>query len=496
MPTFVATTINTTAVTTSTTQAYDGATTIGGNANLSGTTVTFGSTVDDSSIRAQALTVTGSASFGGIVGSTAPSNPSTSPFQPPSTPQPLRPLPLKLTTVRRRSAGTPTSAEMTVTFGSTVNDSAPNTLSLTVTGSASFGGIVGSTALKSIHVTVSTTINTTAITTSTTHAYDGATTIGGNANLSGTTVTFGSTVDDSSIGGTRADRNSVVPVFAGIVGSTALNPLHVTVATTINYHSRYDLYHSSLADGATTIGGNANLSGTTVTFGSTVNDSAPNTHSLTVTGSASFAGIVGSTALKSLHVTVSTTINTTAVTTSTTQAYDGATTIGGNANLSGTTVTFGSTVNDSAPNTHSLTVTGSASFGGIVGSTALKSIHVTVSTTINTTAITTSTTQAYDGATTIGASSTLTASAVTFGSSVDDFVAGSDDLMITSAGTTTFTGAVGFTKALRSFSSGTGTTLINGALFQTTGTQTFNGIATFEGESDGWHIDDQRSIHD
>ena len=125
-----------------------------------------------------------------------------------------------------------------------------------------------------------------------------------------------------------------------------------------------------------------------------VNDSAPNTHSLTVTGSASFGGIVGSTALNSLHVTVATTINTTAVTTSTTQAYDGATTIGGNANLSGTTVTFGSTVDDSSIGAHALTVTGSASFGGIVGSTALKSIHVTVSTTINPTAITTSTTQA------------------------------------------------------------------------------------------------------
>ena len=239
------------------------------------------------------------------------------------------------------SVGTDSSTG-TVTFNSTVDDSSIGAHTLTVTGNASFGGIVGSTALNSLSAaTVSTTINTTAVTTSTTQAYDGATTIGGNANLSGTTVTFGSTVNDSSHN-THSLTVTGSASFGGIVGSTALNPLHVTVGITINT-TAFTTSTTQAYDGATTIGGNANLSGTTVTFGSTVDDSSIGAHALTVTGSASFAGIVGSTALKSIHVTVSTTINTTAVTTSTTQdVYDGATTIGGNANLSGTTVTFGS----------------------------------------------------------------------------------------------------------------------------------------------------------
>ena len=51
-------------ITSSSTQAYTGAVTLSGGRTLSGTTVTFSSTVDGG---ASSLAVTGNASFGGAV---------------------------------------------------------------------------------------------------------------------------------------------------------------------------------------------------------------------------------------------------------------------------------------------------------------------------------------------------------------------------------------------------------------------------------------------
>src|SRR5207302_396389 len=89
---------------------------------------------------------------------------------------------------------------------------------------------------------------------------------------------------------------------------------------------------------------------------------------LTVTGNAVFDGAVGaSKALKSLHVTGTTSfaLAASAVTTTTTQNYDGAVTVGPTGaalNLTGTTVTFGSTLDDATVGTDALTVTGNAVF--------------------------------------------------------------------------------------------------------------------------------------
>src|SRR2546430_8887624 len=95
--------------------------------------------------------------------------------------------------------------------------------------------------------------------------------------------------------------------------------------------------------------------------------------------------------------------NTSAISTSSTQAYDGAFTLGANTNLTGSTVTFGSTVNaDAAANNRTLTVTGNAVLGGVVGGTQTPStVHVTGTTADNTSAIGTTSTRTPDTAKTL-----------------------------------------------------------------------------------------------
>src|SRR5207302_2176365 len=161
---------------------------------------------------------------------------------------------------------------------------------------------------------------------------------------------------------------------------------------------------------AVTVGASTNLAASATTFGSTIDDVTANADALTVTGNAVFDGIVGATALKSLHITGTTAfgLGATGVTTSETQAYDGAVTIGTTGaatNLHATSVTFGSTIDDVTANADALTVTGNAVFDGIIGATALHSLHVTGTTALGAgaSAVTTSGAQAYDGAVTVAA---------------------------------------------------------------------------------------------
>ena len=175
------------------------------------------------------------------------------------------------------------------------------------------------------------------------------------------------------------------------------------------------------------------------------------TDSAVVSGAAVFDGAV--TGLTTLDVTATTAINTTTITSSGTQDYQGEVTLGANANLSGSIVTFHSTVDDAAFGSHDLTVTGGAVFDDIVGATPLHSLHVTLGTTLNAgaTAVTTSSTQAYDGAVTLGAGlTTLTGQGITFGDKLNGTgVLNSKALTIDAgSGDLTFTGAVGGIDAL------------------------------------------------
>src|SRR5208282_6687453 len=114
----------------------------------------------------------------------------------------------------------------------------------------------------------------------------------------------------------------------------------------------------------------------------------------TVTGAATFGGEVGvGTELTSITVADGATIDTDAIETTGEQDYKGAVTLGSDTTLSASTVDFESTLDGG----YTLGVTGDATFGGIVGTTALASLTVDGTTAIDTTAITTTGEQDYKG---------------------------------------------------------------------------------------------------
>jgi len=152
------------------------------------------------------------------------------------------------------------------------------------------------------------------------------------------------------------------------------------------------------------------------------------------------------------------------------QTYNNRITINGNSTLTGSTVAFASTINDSPANTHNLTITGNASFGGTVGSTPLNSLSVSGTTSINTASITTKGSQTYSHAVTLGAPSvTLTSSApgtITFGSTI---AGAGDSLTIQNSSGVTLGGAIGSSgNALNALTvKSTGALSINQNIFAT-----------------------------
>ena len=271
---------------------------------------------------------------------------------------------------------------------------------------------------------------------------------GGNSVTVGTLTNFTRSLD---INAGASPATITVNGALNLAGSLDLT------AGTINVNNDETTSGTQTYTGAVVVGASVTLKGTTVTFGGTVDDAVAGTHSLTVNGAAVFDGIVGGTALDSLHVINGTTFNAgaTAVTTGSTQAYDGAITVGADLDLTaGLTVTFGSTVDDTLAGSHDLIVNADAVFNGIVGGvagvTALESLDVTDCTTFNpgASAVTTTGTQTYECMVTVGDNLDLTGTTVTFfgaGATVDDATAGTHTLTVT--GDAVFDDVVGGTRS-------------------------------------------------
>ena len=229
-------------------------------------------------------------------------------------------------------------------------------------------------------------------TTGSAQTYDAPVVLNTDVNLTGTTVTFGSTVNDGNAPGTDSLTVTGAAVFDGeFGGNVATQALHVTLGATINT-AVISTTGTQAFDGPASLNASATLSGSTITFGSTVDDgNAPGTDILNIPGNAVFNGLVGgSAALQSVTVGGAASIDSTGITTTGTQLYTGQkVTIGGN-DLNGTTVTFNDTIDDSALDTHNLTIGGNAVFDGSVGETTpLGSLTVNGTTAINTTEINT-----------------------------------------------------------------------------------------------------------
>ncbi|HKF73063.1 MAG TPA: hypothetical protein VKB68_15025, partial [Stellaceae bacterium] len=185
------------------------------------------------------------------------------------------------------------------------------------------------------------------------------------------------------------------------------------------------------------------LTGSTISFGSTVDGAFGLTAAATVT---TFEGTVGSgTALTSLTVTHTADLNGGSVTTTGAQTYDGPVVLSTNDLLTGSAITFGSTVDGAFGLTAAAAVT---TFEGSVGSgTALTSLTVTHTADLNGGSVTTTGAQSYDGPVTLSADATLasTAGNIAFASTID----GAHLLSATaSAGTVSVTGDIGGVSAL------------------------------------------------
>jgi hypothetical protein len=369
------TTINTGSITTATTQAYDNAVTLGSDATLTGSSVTFGGTVGGN----QALTIDAPATFNDTVSVGALHD-------------------LGATAINTSAITTAT----TQTYDNAVTLGADTTLSST---SVNFNGTVGGSQaltinapatfsdtvnIGSLHDLGTTAINTGSITTTTTQTYDGTATLGADTTLTGSTVTFNGTV-----GGNKALTIDAAATFNDTVsvsslhdlGTTAINTGSITTTTTQTY------------DGTATLGADTTLTGSTVTFNGTVGGNK----ALMIDAVATFNDTVS---VGSLHDLGTTAINTGSITTATTQTYDGTATLGADATLTGSTVTFNGTVGGN----NALTIGGVATFNDTV---SVGSLHDLGTTAINTGSITTASTQTYDGAVTLTGATTLNSTGLT-----------------------------------------------------------------------------------
>jgi hypothetical protein len=482
------TVVNGGSVTTTGSQTYTDAVTLGADTTLATTnsTVSFAATLDSSSTTARDLTVnTGSGAItmsGAVGGANA------------------------LDVVALNSTGTTTlggaftAATLTTNAGGTT---AINGGTVTTTGAQTYNDAVtlgADTTLATTNsaVTFASTLNSASATARdlTVNAGSGAITatgvVGGNNLLDA--VAFNSTGATTL---TSAVSAGSLTTNAG--GTTAVNGGTVTTTGTQTYGD------------AVTLGTGTTLTGSTVAFNATLAGAA---NSLTVTGNAVFGDATAdsATGLSALGVSGTTVINTDTVTTTGAQTYGGATSLGADTTLTTTNsaVTFASTLNSVDTTARDLTVnagSGAITTTGVVGGTfaldaiALNSTAGTIlssavtagslttnaggTTAINGGAVTTTGAQTYNDAVTINAAgnaTTLTGTNVSFASTVRSTTDGEDALTVTGSGTTTFVGAVGDnSQRLASLTSnGGGTTILNGGSVTTTGGQTYTDAVILE----------------
>jgi len=309
---------------------------------------------------------------------------------------------------------------------------------------------------------------------------------------------------------TGSSSSNTIYVKSAITATSGSASLTLTGGT-INLAANITTGGSQTYDGAVTLGADTTLTGSGITFNSTVDakDANASAQYLDIfdSGSTTFKGAVGSinslkllnvTPLKPLKSDAGININGGSVTTSGSQAYLSAVTLGADTTLTGSGITFNSTVDakDANASAQYLNIVdgGSSTFYGAVGSiNSLKSLNVksdagiyiagiyTVDDRLKT-SVKTFGTQTYNGAVALGADTTLTGNGITFNSTVDASTRGIPSLTIFDSGSTTFNGAVGSIASLKllNVTSDEGIN-INGGSVKTSGSQTYNGSEASSG---------------
>ena len=275
---------------------------------------------------------------------------------------------------------------VTSSAAATINGNGDGTEGLTITGNAVIGGDIGTTASKALEfVSISgTTSASQDVTTTTTgggtgnQTYTGAVTLGsGSITLTGSGISFVSSITGNSGGGddltiTDAGTTSLggaltaVDTLTFTAGATAtqLNHGTVTSLTAINLNS------------PVVLGTDVTLTGLVTSIAAaTINGTGDGTEGMTITGNAVIGGDVGTTASKALEfVSVSGTTSAAMDITTTTagggtgnQTYTGAVTLGdGSITLTGSGISFVSSITGDNGASDDLTVTdtGTTSLGG------------------------------------------------------------------------------------------------------------------------------------
>ena len=404
---------------------------------------------------------------------------------------------VSVTTLAEQTYGDPVTlgppsvlnAGTNITFGTTLNGAQP--IQLNAGGTITFGGIVGGTTPLTAIVASAGAVALNTITTIGEQTFNAPVTIDGGATLTSTgasPISFNGSVNGV---GALTVNTAGTTTFAGPVGSiTPLASLTTDVGgtTQINGGLVSTTIGSQTYNDAVTLGANTTLASTmNITFGSTLQSAgAPVDLTLISAGVTTLSAAVGGGGNPLASLTTdgngTTVINTVAVSTTGAQTYADPVTIGANAvggavlaSSGGGAITFGGPVNGAQPLV--VNTTGATTFGGTVGgATALTALTTDAggTTAINGGSVTTTGAQTYNDAVTLGATTTLASTgggAIAFNSTVDGIQA----LIVNTAGTTTFGGAVGGTTALTAVTTDpAGTTAINGGSITTTGSQAYN----------------------
>ena len=223
--------LNSGTITTAGGQSYNGPVALGNDATLTGATVTFASTLDG----AQALTISGHAQFGDVVGGSTPL------------------VSVHVTGTATLNGGTVTttgdqSYDRAVTFGAnalltggtvTFGSSVDGAQALTIDGNAVFGGDFGDfTPLSSLDVTGTTKLKSVSGTTTVGQTYEGAVTLGSDVRLTSNSgnLTFDSTVDGNHFV-TLSASSGTITVNGAVGGTTPLNTFYAQSAADVELNA-------------------------------------------------------------------------------------------------------------------------------------------------------------------------------------------------------------------------------------------------------------------
>ncbi|MBS0206358.1 MAG: hypothetical protein JSS49_26005, partial [Planctomycetes bacterium] len=306
--------------------------------------------------------------------------------------------------------------------------------------------------------------------------------------ITGTTATFAQTLNADSTANNRTLLvNGTSTVFQGAIGNTG-----VLASLTTDAAGTTDLNGGTID--ATTVdfqddvilSADTVITGTTATFAKTVNaDATGNNRTLLVNGTSTvFQGAIGDTGvLASLTTDAAGTTDLNGGTiNATTVNFQDDVILSADTIITGTTATFGQTVNaDSAANNRTLLINGATSvFNGAIGDTGILASLTTDGagmTSLSGGAIN-ATTVTFHDAVVLGVTNTINATTVSFDGNVDALSAGGQGLTVNASATTTFgdaaADAVGTTQLAFLTTDASGTTRINAANISTTGDQTFN----------------------